>query len=65
MIKLEVRQKELAAFVTNTDKAAFTKAVTGEIPFYILEDKASKILQLTTRRVYSPTSPASFVPAQM
>ncbi|MEE8296046.1 MAG: amidohydrolase family protein [Sphingomonadales bacterium] len=28
------------------DKAAFTKAVTGEIPLYILEDKASKILQL-------------------
>lgn len=28
------------------DKAAFAKAVTGEVPLYILEDKASKILQL-------------------
>jgi len=28
------------------DKAAFAKAVTGEIPLYVLEDKASKILQL-------------------
>ncbi|MHA1544314.1 MAG: amidohydrolase family protein [Alphaproteobacteria bacterium] len=28
------------------DKAAFKKAVTGEVPLYIMEDKASKILQL-------------------
>lgn len=28
------------------DKAAFAKTITGEIPLYVLEDKASKILQL-------------------
>jgi len=28
------------------DTAAVTKAVTGEIPFYVLENKATKILQL-------------------
>ncbi len=28
------------------DKAALTKTITGQIPLYVLEDKASKILQL-------------------